>query len=456
MYNSHFGLKKAPFRITPDTRQFFGGGQRAAILETLKYAITRGEGIVKVTGEVGTGKTMLCRMLQDQLPGTVEIVYLANPSLNRDETLAAICTELGLEKSSDTSHFHRQQALQSYLLETHQRGHKVVVFIEEAQQIPLDTLEEIRLLSNLETRESKLLQLVLFGQPELNQLLERYEIRQLSDRITHSFELAPLKNAEVRDYVRFRLHSAGNKGPDLFTGPAYWQLAITSGGLIRRLHVLADKAMMAAFAAGKTRVHWHHVRRAGKDGKKATGRLFHLPPGLAPGLTAGLLMAILAGFFLDKIPAAGNEHQQAKGGTDRQIFDLFDNGQSLAMAPLQRMPLVSERIFASTTWLDEPGAGHLTIQLLLTENDDLQTLEKLLKDDAYHNLRSDIYLLRSEVGGRTRWNLLYGEFSDKAKALAALAALPERIRQHQPYLRSLENLRSARQSTDAANQEGQG
>lgn len=456
MYNSHFGLKKAPFRITPDTRQFFGGGQRAAILETLKYAITSGEGIVKVTGEVGTGKTMLCRMLQDQLPDTVEIVYLANPSLNRDETLAAICTEIGLENSFDASHFNRQQALQSYLLETHQRGHKVVVFIEEAQQIPLDTLEEIRLLSNLETRDAKLLQLVIFGQPELNQLLGSYGIRQLSDRITHSFELAPLKNAEVRDYVRFRLHSAGNKGRDLFTGPAYWQLAIMSGGLIRRLHVLADKAMMAAFAAGRSRVHWHHVRRAGKDGKATPSRFLRLPRGLVPGLAAGLLMAILTGLFLGAIPVVNNENQRAELRTDRQYFDQSSRVQLPAHSPSGQMPLVSERIDASTTWLDEPGEGHLTIQLLLTENDDLQPVEKLLKDNAYHDLRSDIYLLRSEVGGRPRWNLLYGEFNDKAKALAALAALPERIRQHQPYLRSLENLRSARQSADAANREGQG
>jgi type II secretory pathway predicted ATPase ExeA len=455
MYHGHFGLNKAPFRITPDTRQFFGGAQRAAVLETLKYAITSGEGIVKVTGEVGTGKTMLCRMLEEQLPNSVEIVYLANPSLNRDETLTAICKEIGLEMPPNTSHFDRQQALQNYLLKTHQQQRKVVVFIEEAQQMPLETLEEIRLLSNLETREAKLLQLVLFGQPELNQILEKHEIRQLSDRITHSFELTPLTQAEVRDYVRFRLHSAGNKGSDLFTAPAYWQLAAASGGLIRRLHVLADKALMSAYAAGTSRVRRHHVRRARNDGRKGSSGRKWVPPGLAPGLAAGMLVAGLIGFFFGATPADSDEQPARHTSIDRQIIDsLSRNKAVLLSASSDDMPLVSERISASTSWLDRPGDGHLTIQLMLTDNDNLHGVEKLLKTNNYRDLLPDIYLYRSDVGGRPRWNLLYGEFDDKTRALAALSALPERIRQHRPYVRSLRSLRSARQSAGAANTEG--
>lgn len=455
MYYSHFGLNKAPFRITPDTSQFFGGGQRAAVLETLKYSITSGEGVVKVTGEVGTGKTMLCRMLQEQLPNSIEIVYLANPSLNRDETLTAICREIGLEMPPDTSHFDRQQALQNYLLKTHQQDRKVVVFIEEAQQMPLETLEEIRLLSNLETREAKLLQLVLFGQPELNQLLEKYEIRQLSDRITHSFELTPLTQAEVRDYVRFRLHRAGNTGNELFTGPAYWQLAAASGGLIRRLHVLADKALMAAYAAGTTQVHRQHVRRAGNDGRTGSGGRKWMPPGLAPGLAAGLLVAVPIGFFFGAVPADSNEQPARYTSMDRQIIDSPSRNKVVLLpASSDDTPLVSERISASTSWLDQPSDAHLTIQLMLTDNDNLQGVEKLLNTNNYRDLLPDIYLYREDVGGRPRWNLLYGEFDRKTSALAALSALPKRIRQHRPYVRSLKSLRSARKSAGAANREG--
>ena len=265
MYNSHFELKKAPFRITPDTRQFFEGGQRAAILETLKYAITSGEGIVKVTGEVGTGKTMLCRMLQEQLADTVEIIYLANPSLNRDQTLTAICMELGLESPPGRSHFDQQQALQSYLLETHRRGRKVVIFIEEAQQIPLDTLEEIRLLSNLETDQHKLLQIVLIGQPELRDRLDRNELRQLRQRITVRYHLGSISRQETVAYIQHRLLIAGSNGRPTFTRPAYRAIHSYSRGVPRLINAVCDKALLCGYVQGRDHLGWRQIRRAIHD-----------------------------------------------------------------------------------------------------------------------------------------------------------------------------------------------
>lgn len=448
MYNRHFGLSAAPFRITPDTRRFFGGGQRAEVLDSLLYAITSGEGMVKVTGEVGTGKTMLCHMLQDQLPDSVDVVYLANPSLTRDEILTAIVLELGLPASAGTPHLQLLRQLQAYLLEAHRKGRQVVVFIEEAQQMPLETLEQIRLLSNLETRHSKLLQLVLFGQPELNNLIEKHEIRQLRDRISHCFDLSPLSMAEVRDYIRFRLHSAGYKGNDLFSAAAYRQLAVSSHGLIRRLHILADKAMLAAFAAQSNRVHWIHVWRARNDGMSpGPGRLQLLPKGLAPGLFAGLAVALIGTTVFDRNVLLQNPETRA------QAIQISQNIDELRTAALQTrpssggLPLVSQRLRASRDWLQQPTGRHLTIQILLTEDDDLHAVEKLLQKQLYEALLPDVYLYRSEVAGRQRWSLLFGEFESKTKALAALADLPERVRLRQPYLRSLDALRTTYQTT---------
>jgi type II secretory pathway predicted ATPase ExeA len=445
MYNKHFGISNAPFRITPDTRHFFGGGQRAEILDTLVYAIKEGEGIIKLTGEIGTGKTMLCRMLQDHLPDTVEVVYLANPSLGRDEIIVAIAIELQLSVSSDTPPLHLQQQLQNYLIQAHRQGRQVVVFIEEAQRMPLETLEEIRLLSNLETARSKLLQLVLFGQPELDQLLDNHDIRQLKDRITQSFDLDPLSPAEVRDYVRFRLHVAGYTGNELFTAPAYRQLARSSRGLIRRLHVLADKAMLAAFAKGADRVHWMHVFRAARDDRPNRHRAF-MPKGLAPGLVAGCALAVASVQLLNHMPDTGPEAPASvKNPTSQNIDEIRKS--ALNMKPAAGLPLSSARLRATQDQLRQPNAGGLTIQLLLSDDDDLNKVEKMLRMKDYADLLPNIYLYRSEVSGRQRWNLLYGNFDSKSKALDALAALPEKVRSQQPYLRSLSALRPTPPST---------
>jgi len=457
MYNRHFGLSAAPFRITPDTRRFFGGGQRAEVLDSLLYAITHGEGMVKVTGEVGTGKTMLCHMLQDQLPDSVDVVYLSNPSLTREEISTAIALELNLSVSVDTPRLELQQQLQDYLLTAHRNKRQVVVFIEEAQQMSLESLEEIRLLSNLETRHSKLLQLVLFGQPELNHLIENHGIRQLRDRISHGFKLSPLRMSEVRDYIRFRLHSAGYRGNGLFTSAACRLLAISSHGLIRRLNIIADKALLAAFAEQSDRVHWRHVWRARRDDARL-GRLQQLlPAGLASGLGSGAAAALISlTIFNHYVPPA----QPENGTPATQISQNIDKLRAIALQTHPAsggLPLVSQRLLASNDWLQQPARSHLTIQLLLTENEDLRAVEKLLGKQPYNSLYSDVYLYRSEVAGRQRWNILFGEFSSKTKALAALADLPERILRRQPYLRSLDSLRTGYQTTGMdMHWEGQG
>ena len=264
MYLDHFGLDEQPFRITPHTDFFFDGADRGTTLEGLLYAIQHDEGIVKVSGEVGSGKTMLCRVLMERLPENVETIYLANPSLTRDEILRAIAEDLKIETAGDSARVLMRE-LQEHLIESHARGRRVVILIDEAHAMPEDSLEQVRLLSNLETSRHKLLQIVLFGQPELDQMLASTSLRQLRDRITHSFQMRPLTQEEVIRYVNFRLRAAGYRGPPLFTRNAIALLTRASSGLTRRINILADKALLSAFALDTHAVDERHVQRAIAD-----------------------------------------------------------------------------------------------------------------------------------------------------------------------------------------------
>jgi type II secretory pathway predicted ATPase ExeA len=265
MYEDYFGLERPPFKITPDTSLFYDGGKRGDILAALVYAIHRGEGIIKVVGEVGSGKTMLCRMLQLKLPDTVEIVYIANPSVSAEDILFVIAHELSLPITKDASKHEVMHLLQDYLLQRHMENKQVVLFIEEAQGMPLDTLEEIRLLSNLETDENKLLQIILFGQPELDQNLGEQSIRQLRERITHNFELEPLTQDEIHNYLNFRMREVGYTGPEIINTTVAKKVEQHSEGLLRRINIIADKILLSAFAEGTHSLTSKHVTAAVND-----------------------------------------------------------------------------------------------------------------------------------------------------------------------------------------------
>ena len=264
MYLNHFGLSETPFRITPHTDFFFAGANRGETLEALVYAITHDEGIIKVTGEVGSGKTMLCRVLMERLPGNVETVYLANPSLGRDEILLAILDDLKFPVLGERQNL-LLRTLQEHLISLYASGKRVVLLIDEAHAMPAETLEQIRLLSNLETSRHKLLQIVLFAQQELDDMLQLPQMRPLRERITHSFSLEPLVHADVGTYVMFRMRQAGYKGPDPFNAAAIKRLSKASLGLTRRINILADKALLAAFTLGEHGITAKHVGIAEKD-----------------------------------------------------------------------------------------------------------------------------------------------------------------------------------------------
>ncbi len=265
MYEDYFGLERPPFKITPDTSLFYEGGKRGDILAALVYAIHRGEGIIKVVGEVGSGKTMLCRMLQLKLPDSVEIVYIANPSVSPEDILFVIAHELHLGVTKEASKHEVMHLLHDYLLERHMEDKQVVLFIEEAQGMPIDTLEEVRLLSNLETDQNKLLQIVLFGQPELDDNLAQQSIRQLRERITHNFNLDPLSQDEIHNYLNFRMREVGYTGPELIDPSIAKKVEQYSDGLLRRINIIADKILLSAYAEGTHNLSAKHVTAAVND-----------------------------------------------------------------------------------------------------------------------------------------------------------------------------------------------
>ena len=343
LYLDHFNLNADPFRITPDTAFFFTGGQRGDILEGLVVASMHDEGIISVVGEIGMGKTMLSRMLLDRLRVLpADTVYLANPVFDRDEILSAIARDL-MPEPPVGNRAQMLAALESVLIERYAQGRRVVVVIDEAHSMPAPTLEEIRLLSNLETTQSKLLKIVLFGQPELDELLDAPQLRQVKDRISHRFELQPLTAPEVSGYLTFRLHKAGWTGGELFDPAAVKLLVQASEGRTRKLNMLADKSMLAAYAEGVPRVGIAQVRRATSDSSPHAARR-GAPPAehqparsgadwlkLAP-LGLAVLVALGIGYGVGVGFGSGSGSVQARGQLALPVTPAAASGGS-AVAP---------------------------------------------------------------------------------------------------------------------------
>lgn len=455
MYYQYFGLKEPPYKITPNTDFFFSGGNRGAILDALVYAITQGEGIVKVVGEVGSGKTMLCRMLQTILPENIESVYLANPSVSPEDVLYAIAFELQLDLPENADRLKVMQALQAYLLQRHEEGRQVVIFVEEAQGMPLATLEEVRLLSNLETRQDKLLQIVLFGQPELDENLNQEHIRQLRERITHRFSLGPLHTKDVGEYLIFRLRAAGYHGPHLFTEAAVRKLSKASEGLVRRINILADKALLSAFADNVYQVTPRHVNAAINDSEfrpKPRWYQFH-PEKFAAYqkylfmLVVLILVALSAWYlgttqmFNSKNKAAQPQPANTKMTTPSAVQA---SEKSVPVVMSQQQLVINQRFDATRRLLTSASPDTVTLQIQTVPaqlSSDGQITQPLLSQ-ALENLGKqleidNIYLYRTHQNGSDYTVILYGAFAQRADALSALESMSEAVKAHQPYLRTL-------------------
>jgi general secretion pathway protein A len=265
MYTEHFGLSEPPFSITPDPRYLYMSEGHREALAHLYYGIRQGGGFVQLTGDIGTGKTTVCRRLLEHLPPGVDVALILNPRLTSQELLSALCDELRVTYPAGTTSVKvLVDALYRYLLDAHERGRRTVLIIDEAQNLTPDVLEQLRLLTNLETAADKLLQIVLIGQPELVALLNRPELRQVAQRVTVRCHLRPFSFRDTRVYVRHRLRVAGRKKP-LFTEPALRVVQRASGGVPRLINVICDRALLGAYTRERDRVTAPVVRRAARE-----------------------------------------------------------------------------------------------------------------------------------------------------------------------------------------------
>src|SRR5579871_467935 len=290
MYLSFFGLNEKPFAITPDPRYLYLSERHAEALAHLLYGINEAGGFVQLTGEVGTGKTTIVRSLLAQTPKDAEIALILNPRMTATEFLLTICEELGIgvPDAAEGSLKDLVDILSRYLLRAHAAGRRVVVVVDEAQNLAPAVLEQVRLLTNLETNTRKLLQIILIGQPELRELLARNELRQLAQRITGRYHLNPLTPGETAAYVRHRLRVAGAT-TDIFTAPALAEVYRLSGGVPRVINVVCDRALLGGYSTDRHRVTGTLVRTAAAE---VFGRRF--TPQWLPWLATGATVVVLA------------------------------------------------------------------------------------------------------------------------------------------------------------------
>jgi general secretion pathway protein A len=339
MYLSHFRLREPPFSITPDPRFLYMSARHREALAHLVYGVGEHGGFVQLTGEVGTGKTSVCRCLLEQLPDRVDVALVLNPRVSPVELLALVCDELRIPYPTGTgSQKDLVDRLHHHLLEAHAAGRRTVLILDEAQNLSPDVLEEVRLLTNLETTTEKLLQIIMIGQPELAALLEQPKLRQLAQRVTARYHLEPLSQIETRAYVRHRLGVAGRAAP-VFTPAGLRRLHRETAGIPRLINAIADRALLGAYTRDETRVEARTVRRAAAE---VLGRPLRFWQRWSRGVAAAALVAVAAGagliLFAPGVVGRDEAHREvaAPGPSDptlTAVSTVAAVGSERALAP---------------------------------------------------------------------------------------------------------------------------
>lgn len=454
LYLEHFGLSKPPFQITPDLDFFFSGGRRGDILSALLHVAAHDEGIITLVAEVGSGKTLLARLMISRLGAAVCAVYLANPCFSRDEIIAAIGRDLGLTDMGSSIE-GKLALLRDELLRRHAAGQRVLLVIDEAHAMPAESLEEVRLLSNLETGQHKLVNIMLFGQPELDGLLAEPRLRQVRDRVIHRFVLPPLQADEASAYIDHRLRAAGWHGARLFSAAALARLVKASEGRARRINLLADKALLAAYAQGARSVEAAHVASAVQELP-----LEHMAPAtakryrwqwMATSLALALVMTTLTvgalGWYRNAAPAFGIQARPVDPPSSTQSPAP---AVALSPAPLtatSRAPSPTVLPAASTvstdlqtvlartqTWLRRPDLDGYTIQLAALPSS--IGLDAYLAQAASQVDASQVYAQHSVYKGKTYVSVYLGNFDSHRAAALQIEGLPDSLKHNRPLVRT--------------------
>ncbi len=452
MYLEHFGLNEPPFKITPVTDFFFPGANRAEILDALLYAINESEGVIKVTGEVGSGKTMLCRMLLERFPDKVEAVYLANPSLSREEMLYAIADGLKLNLDGQRVNIILQ-TLQNHLELKTSQGKRVVILVDEAHAMPLETMEELRLLYNLQVGNHKLLHIVLFGQPELNDKLNQPNMRQLKDRIIHHFSMLPLSQNIIESYLLFRMRTAGYRGPTPFSVAAAALIGKASQGLMRRVNILADKSLLSAFVENTHNVEVRHVQAAIRDSELTPQSQTWWKPKITTGAALVIVSAMTIGagitWLIGNMYASNTNPAEVKttvapvshSAVTSTVAEVapsappaalqITNPASLAPQPAQSIAeipkelLLEQRLAATRAMIPKIHAGNASIQLFYTNTIRTARLERFLEQADKLGKLHEIYVIPIKINGSKGLRMLYGVYTNSEEARSSIKKLPK-------------------------------
>jgi len=466
LYLEHFGLNKPPFQITPDPDFFFSGGRRGDILSALLHVAAHDEGIITLVAEVGSGKTLLARLMISRLGPQVCAVYLANPCFSRDEIIVAIGRDLGLRDMGGSIE-GKLALLRDELLRRHGAGQRVLLVIDEAHAMPAESLEEVRLLSNLETGQHKLVNIMLFGQPELDGLLAEPRLRQVRDRVIHRFVLHPLQAEEASAYIDHRLRAAGWHGARLFSAAALARLVKASEGRARRINLLADKALLAAYAQGSRSVESAHVHSAVQElpidhaaqPARHTHR-WHLAftsVALALVMTAALVAAL--GWYRSPgappTPAAATQAPGPATATRAAVPSVTSSPPAVVLAAPAAAPMpqaarepapqvssapsrpgadLQEALARTQSWLQRADLGGYTIQLAALPS--AIGLNGYLTQVASQLDASKVFVQHSVYKGKTYVSIYFGHYDSHRAAALAIESLPAGLKDNRPLVRT--------------------
>lgn len=499
MYRGHFGLSQLPFRNTPDFHFFYEQASRRDILDALTYVIRRGDPLVKVTGEVGCGKTTILRLLADSLDVSFKLIYINSPNLSPKDLLFHIADELSLTFDADLPKFHLLKTLRHELVSLHAQGKHVLMLVDEAQAMSFDTLEEVRLLSNLETNTDKLIQIVLFGQPELDVALAKHQLRQLKDRISYSIHVPPLTALEVQSYLNYRMRQASYKDLDFFNAKASKLIHSLSGGLPRSINTIADQLLMAVFGAGDKKLKRKHFKNLSSENLQPT-RHRALPYLLVVAILLGLILWVMFRFdqgfttlmtssgtqqsTLDKVaeypesetapastvllggvenadaPAisvvtdAVSTHEsrpkknQQAGVSDDSVDKMVGFISSQTELDVERAQDLVKRHYAAAGWLNTLAAESYVIQLATFDINDYLKAQAFYK--RYKILTDSLFVVIDMKSNTEKFRIkfLYVGSDSYSQLIQRVNELPDGLKKSQPFITPVHLLHKTIQDTE--------